>query len=230
MLNTKKHKEEMLKILKAIFTSAIAKRFWFKWWTLTYLCYWLDRFSTDIDLDILDIQNEQEIIDTMRELLLTYWEIKNETLWKTLHRWIYRYDIESENIKVELNKRIRKSNTYEFKNIEWLNIRTMKKESIFWNKIVALSERFKNRDLYDVNFFLKNKFPLNEDIIKERTWKDTSTFINHLIDEIPEHYTPNSILFDLWKVLTDKQKIWMKNKCLNETIELLKWLNKWLNK
>ena len=117
MLNTKKHEDEMLKILKAIFTSSIAKRLWFKWWTLTYLCYWLDRFSTDIDLDILDMQNEQEIIDIMRKLLLSYWEIKNETLWKTLHRWIYRYDTESENIKVELNKRIRKSNTYEFTSI-----------------------------------------------------------------------------------------------------------------
>lgn len=222
MLNTKKHEDEMLKILKAIFTSPVAEKFWFKWWTLTYLCYWLDRFSTDIDLDILDISNEQEIIGIMRELLLSFWEIKNETLWKTLHRWIYRYDFESENIKVELNKRVWNSNTYENKVIGGLEIKCMKKESIFWNKIVALSERFKNRDLYDVNFFLKNKFPLNEEIINERTWKDTVTFVENLITEIPKKYTLNSILFDLWEVLTDKQKAWMKNYAIDETITLLK--------
>ena len=45
----------------------------------------------------------------------------------------------------------------------------MKKDSIFGNKLVALYERMKNRDLYDVNFFLKNKFPLNEKLIEERT-------------------------------------------------------------
>jgi predicted nucleotidyltransferase component of viral defense system len=45
----------------------------------------------------------------------------------------------------------------------------MSPDSIFANKLVALYERFKNRDLYDVNFFLKNEFPLNEGIITERT-------------------------------------------------------------
>jgi predicted nucleotidyltransferase component of viral defense system len=45
----------------------------------------------------------------------------------------------------------------------------MAPDSIFANKLVALYERFKNRDLYDINFFLKNKFPLNELVIVERT-------------------------------------------------------------
>jgi predicted nucleotidyltransferase component of viral defense system len=45
----------------------------------------------------------------------------------------------------------------------------MAPDSIFANKLVALYERFKNRDLYDINFFLKNKFPLNELVIEERT-------------------------------------------------------------
>lgn len=225
MLNTKKHEEEIRKILKAIFTSSIKDYLWFKGWTLTYFCYWLDRFSTDIDLDILNLKEEQKIINEMREILTYLWEIKNETLWKTLHRRTYRYDNSNMNIKVELNKRVWKNNTYEIKEIEWINIICMKKESLFANKIVALSERYKNRDLYDVNFFLKNKFPINEWIIQERTWKNLKNFIKDLINELPSHYSASGILAELWEVLTDKQKIRMKNKCLDETNDLLKNLS-----
>jgi hypothetical protein len=39
---------------------------------------------------------------------------------------------------------------------------------------------------------------------------------------LPVHYNKNNVLADIWEVLTDEQKIWMKNKALDETIELLK--------
>ena len=222
MFDKKLHEDNIRKILTWLFTSEISDFLWFKWWTLTYLCYGLDRFSTDIDIDILDTGKEQEIIDTVRKLLYSLWDIKNETLWKTIHRWIFRYDERGMNIKVELNKRIRKANTYDFKEIDWVKIRCMKKDSIFGNKLVALYERMKNRDLYDVNFFLKNKFPLNEKLIEERTWKNKEEFIKELLSILPDYYNHNTILAEIWEVLTDEQKIWMKNKALNETIELLK--------
>ena len=216
------HEEYMKRILKWVFTSEIAEFLWFKWWTLAYLCYWLDRFSTDIDIDILDLEYEEKIINIMRKELQELWDIKNETLWKTLHRWIFRYDERSMNIKVELNKRVWKANTYDYQNIDGMKIKSMSKESIFANKLVALSERFKNRDLYDVNFFLKNNFPLNNNIIIERTWKNINKLVKELVEILPEHYQKNNVLADLWEVLTDPQKIWMKNRAVDETIELLK--------
>ena len=47
----------------------------------------------------------------------------------------------------------------------------MDKASIFANKLVALTDRkiMVNRDLYDICFFYKNNFPINEKIITERT-------------------------------------------------------------
>ena len=212
----------MKKILKEIFTSEISDFLCFKWGTLTYFCYGLDRFSTDIDMDILDLQHEEKIIEIVRKILYQLWDIKNETLCKTLHRWIFRYDERSMNIKVELNKRVRKSNTYDFKNIDGMKIRCITKDSMCANQLVALYERLKNRDLYDVNFFLKKNFPINEDIIKERTWKDLKFLVRELVELLPFHYKENNILAELWEVLTDEQKIWMKNKALDETIELLK--------
>lgn len=216
------HEDYMRKILKEIFSSEISDFLGFKGWTLTYLCYCLDRFSTDIDIDTLNLENEEKIIKVVRKRLQGLWDIKNETLWKTLHRWIFRYDERSMNIKVEFNKRIRKSNTYDFQDIDGIKIRCMAPESIFANKLVALYERFKNRDLYDVNFFLKNDFPINNEIIIERTWKDMKELAKELIELLPIHYQQNNVLADLWEVLTDPQKIWMKNRAVDETIELLK--------
>ncbi len=221
MFDKQIHEQNMKKILNGIFCSEISDFLCFKWWTLTYFCYGLDRFSTDIDIDILDLEYEEKIIEIVRKILYQLWDIKNETLWKTLHRWIFRYDERSMNIKVELNKRIRNSNTYNFQDFDGIKIRCMAPESIFANKLVALYERFKNRDLYDVNFFLKNKFPINDEIIVERTWKDIKELVKELIELLPTHYQQNNILAELWEVLTDSQKIWMKNRALEETIELL---------
>jgi domain of unknown function (DUF1814) len=48
-------------------------------------------------------------------------------------------------------------------------IKVQNKETIFANKLVALLERFTNRDIYDVYFFFKNFFDINEKVIFERT-------------------------------------------------------------
>ena len=88
---------------------------------------------------------------------------------KSVHRRIFRYDEKSMNIKIELNKKIWKNNAYKNQEIEDINISCMTPDCIFTNKIIALSERFYNRDLYDVYFFFREKFSLNEDLIKERT-------------------------------------------------------------
>jgi len=82
-------------------------------------------------------------------------DIKNETLGKTIHRWIFRYDEQSMNIKIEINKRIWIYNTYKNQKIADIDILCMTKDCLFTNKLVALSERFYPRDLYDVNYFFK---------------------------------------------------------------------------
>ena len=45
----------------------------------------------------------------------------------------------------------------------------MEKSSILANKLVALTERNANRDIYDVYFFLQNKWEWDENIIHYRT-------------------------------------------------------------
>jgi hypothetical protein len=47
-------------------------------------------------------------------------------------------------------------------------------------------------------------------------------YINYLLQELPNHYQVNTILADgMGDVLTDQQKIWVKEHLLEETIKIL---------
>lgn len=212
----------MKKILADIFSHEMGKFLAFKGGTLTYLVHRLDRFSTDIDLDLLDDVQEGSIVDAIREILPLHGEIKNETIGKTLHRRIFRYDERSMNIKIELNKRRWKHNTYESISLDGALITSMTPDCIFANKLVALSERFANRDLYDVYFFLRERFPINESLIIERTGLPLKKFLQKLVKELPKHFKENSVLSGLGEVLDEKQKSWVKKHLLDEVVSLLK--------
>lgn len=62
----------MKRILSLLFSSPYKDILWFKGGTLAYLCYDLDRFSTDIDIDILDLNLEEEIIVFLNNELPSY--------------------------------------------------------------------------------------------------------------------------------------------------------------
>jgi len=84
---------------------------------LAYFLHGLDRFSTDIDIDLLDMYQEEHIIKRIEEIVIMFGDIKNITLGKSLHRRILSYEEKEMNIKVELNKKIWKNNTYEQKDL-----------------------------------------------------------------------------------------------------------------
>lgn len=157
----------------------------------------MDRFSTDIDLDLLDNTQEELVVTRIQEILVRLGDIKNEILGKEMHRWIFRYDANSMNIKVELNKRIWKNNVYLLETIHNQEIMCMNQESIFTNKLIALSERFYPRDLYDVHFFFKRNFTINPDLITERTTLILEVFLKNLLEELPKRFPENAILTGL---------------------------------
>ena len=211
----------MIKILQWLFRSDIAPYIAFKWGTLAYFHYNLDRYSTDIDLDLLDHRYEKEVMETIVALLSKVWEIKLYTLWKDLHRWIFRYDLQSTNIKVELNKRETSYNKYEIVPIHWVDMQCMDTKTMVTNKLLALRDRRYNRDVYDTWFFRIQHYEYDEQIIKARTGKSLIDIIKEIIELLPEQYSENTILGGMWDVLTDAQKPRVKSSLVTETIKLL---------
>lgn len=210
MLNKDKHRQMLFDILKDIFESNIAKNLAFKGWTACYFLHSLDRFSTDLDFDLVqDIKNiDNEIINILKK----YWNIKK---WNKI---ILSYSNFDDNIKVDINRNIRKNNEYEIKNFYWTDIKVQKKGTIFANKLVALVERNTNRDIYDVYFFFKNNWEINEKIITERTWKTKNELFREIIKKLSSLWENYKILDWLGEVLNPKQKAFVKEKLLKELI------------
>lgn len=219
----------MLEIVHAIFQSPVGKYCAFKGGTLALFIHQLDRFSTDVDIDLLDPQREQLVIDTLDTILNPIGRIKNKVVGKTLHRWTLSYGEADMNIKIELNKRIRQHNRYEIVSLYGVDCKVMSPLSLSTNKIVALSERFANRDLYDTRFFRKKGRDYDRALIVERTGKDIKVFLTDCIHSIAQHYKTNTILYQLGEVLTDKQKSRVKSHLVAETINLLQFYVDWLS-
>jgi len=177
------------------------------------LLYNLDRFSTDIDLDLILKDNFSD--DSIIKILEKYWKVKK---WNKLI--LSYWDLET-NIKIDINRSIWKYNKYELIDFYWTVIRVQDKSTIFANKLVALVERFTNRDIYDVYFFFQNMFNINDRVILERTWNNKKElFINILkkLKKLPQNY---KILDWLWEVLDEKQKHFVKTRLIKDLIWIL---------
>ena len=213
MLNTEQHRTIMFNIVKDIFNSDIGKYLAFKWWTATYFLHKLDRFSTDLDFDLLD--NSKHIDVELEEIVQKYWTVKK---WNKLTLSYGEYDV---NIKIDINRTIRENNKYEILDFYGTDIKVQDKWTIFANKLVALTERHTNRDIYDISFFFNNSFPINEHIIQERTWVDLSSLLKIIkdkLEKLPENY---KILDGLWEVLDEEQKKLVKNSLISNLISIL---------
>ena len=91
------------------------------------------------------------------------------------------------------------------------------------HKLVAMSERLgsTNRDIFDVWFFLKNNWPINEKIVERRTNLTFQEFLRKCIAGL-ESTNDKGILSGLGELLDQQQKIWAKKHLRTDTILLLK--------
>jgi hypothetical protein len=101
------------------------------------------------------------------------------------------------------------------------DIRVQDSSTIFANKLVALTERNTNRDIYDVYFFFQKFSLINEGVILERTRKTTRELFVVIRDKLKHLPKSHKILDGLWEVLTEKQKSFVKTRLIPELIGIL---------
>jgi predicted nucleotidyltransferase component of viral defense system len=202
----------MFQLIKDIFSSSIWRYLAFKWWTACYFLYGLDRFSTDLDFDLLD---DIHIDDDLMMILKKYGTIKR---WSKIILSYGEHDI---NIKIDINRKIRHHNTYEFVDFYGTMIQVQDKSTIFANKLVALTQRSTNRDIYDVYFFFQKLFDINIDLVSERTWSDLKSLYHQIIDKLHRLPTNYKILDGLWELLDARQKHRTKTHLVSSLLSLL---------
>jgi predicted nucleotidyltransferase component of viral defense system len=228
-LDKNKHRQIMLKILDEISSNTLlANQLGFKGGTACYFLHGLDRFSVDLDFDLLDEKKEVAVKQELLTLLAEYGSVKTKTSIKL------KYSDQHQSLKIDLSNRYDKNelNIYEVKDIvSGVALKVLQKEDIFAHKLVALTDRssslgdkekfIANRDLYDINFFFKNDWAFNEEIIKMQTGKSAIEYLRYAKEFIEKYADEKNILARLGELVDDKKRDWVKKNLKNEVVKQL---------
>ncbi|MCK9577969.1 nucleotidyl transferase AbiEii/AbiGii toxin family protein [bacterium] len=230
MLNKERHQLIMGQILRDIYTDiSINSLLGFKGGTCAYFFYDLPRFSVDLDFDLLQVteENQKMVFEKIVTILKKYGTVKNQYLKRYTIFALLSYGDEDHNIKVEIN--IRKilenmKDVYEMKEYLGISMLVAKKDYLFAGKLVALTLRTETatRDVFDIQYFAKNHWGINKEIVKEFTSKTVKEYLVDCISFV-EKIKNNQILHGLGELIeNEKQKDWMRNHLKDDTIFMLK--------
>lgn len=228
MLNKEKHQLIMGQILKDIYTDvSISSLLGFKGGTCAYLFYSLPRFSVDLDFDLLNREKEALVFEKIISILSKYGKIKDKHIKRFTIFVLLSYGVNTHNIKIEINSRKLIENIqdyYEIKEYLGISMLTAKKDYLFASKLAALTSRneIAMRDIYDIHYFAKNNWSINNQIIKLRTLKNTKEYLVDCIKFI-EKVKDNQVMQGLGELVSsEKEKDWIRGHLKTDTIFLLK--------
>ena len=222
-LDYSKHKNILLQILKDIYSNtSIAPHLGFKGGTAALLFYDLTRDSVDLDFDLLDESKEQAVFEKIQKIVAGYGKTVDSRIKRFNLVNIISYDTKSQNIKVEVNRR-QFGSKYDLKTLLGISMLVMVREDMFAHKLIAMHERVgkTSRDIYDAWFFLKNNWPINKEIVEQRSGKSFKELLQATAEQL-EKMNNRNILIGLGEFLTESQKDWARAKLRDEIIFLLK--------
>ncbi len=230
MLRKTQHQLIMGNILKDIYTDVtISSSLGFKGGTCAYFFYGLPRFSVALDFDLLDSDSttQEQVLEKMTTVLQQYGTLLDTKVKRHTTFFLLSYGDADHKVKVEINTRTLHTDLRQYYKIkEYIGIAMLAgtPEYLFASKLVALSERKKTamRDVYDIWFFGSQRWSISEQVVQERTQKDTVTYIADcisLIEKIPD----NQFLQGLGELLdSEKEKNWVKTKLKGEVLFVLR--------
>lgn len=217
------HKTILFQILKDIYSdTAISPFLGFKGGTAALMFYGLDRFSVDLDFDLLDESQEKIVFDRMLNIVERYGTIKESHVKRFNLFIVLSYEDKAHNVKVEINRR-QFGSRYEIKTYLGISLQVMVIEDMFAHKLMAMYERAgkTSRDIYDVWFFLKNRYPINTEIVEQRAGMPINQLVKRCVDHL-ERMSNRHILDGVGELITSSQKDWARAKLREEAITLLK--------
>lgn len=223
MFDKNRHKIVLVKILKEIYSDPTLRNILgLKGGTAAFLFYGLPRFSVDLDFDLLEEKKKNLVFDKLKKILP-----KVETLIESTEKrytlfYLMSYQKGERKIKIEISKRPNKSN-FIVKSYLGIPILLMEKKDMVASKMAALLNRkkFAARDLFDLWFFLKNNWEIDEEAIKEKIGLTLKATLKKTIEKVKK-IKKNQLLQGLGELLDEKQKPWIKENLQKETIFYLK--------
>lgn len=220
-MDKNRHKLYMAQILKLIFQDKeLCNVMAFKGGTSLMLFHNLNRFSTDLDFNLLDPTKIDMAYGKVRGILTRFGTIDDEA--KKLYGpvLVLNYGKGERMLKVEISTR-QYPNHYEMRSLAGTEVRVMTMPDMFAHKLCAMGERLSPRDIFDVYFFLQNHTEINEEIVLARTGKTVGEYAEWCAKHVLES-SPKLLMQGLGEVLNDaKTKNFVKNRLIVETSSAL---------
>lgn len=223
MFVTSTHKLIMITVLKEIYSDlTLGTLLGFKGGSALYFFHKLPRFSADLDFDLLDASKKDLVLSKISEIAKKHGEVReSREKYYTLF-WLISYKKGGRQLKIEINKKGTGS-SYEVRSYLGVPMQVMTREDMFAHKLEALLERKRlaNRDIFDTWYMLKELWNINWSVMSISTLTEKKNFLRRCIDLL-EKNPSESILSGLGELLDTKQKYWVKENLIPDTIFLLK--------
>jgi hypothetical protein len=226
------HKSNLNRLLiEIIDRPALSQNLAFKGGTCAAMLGYLDRFSIDLDFDVLKEADEsilrQEFHKVFDYLSLTVAEELDKALMFRL-----RYPSEPgkrNNLKVSASSLPIKANKYRVQYLPEIDrmFTSQTVETMFANKLVAVIDRhdlhgtIAGRDIYDIHHFFVKGYSYHPPIILERTGLEPGDYLKKLSGFIKKHVTQTIVNEDLNTLLPYKQFQQIRKVLIPETLAFL---------
>jgi len=219
MITIDLHKATFVNILRDIYADPLLRTtLGFKGGTAAMLFYDLPRFSVDLDFDLLDSEQKDAVFSRVKTLLEKYGVLDEAVEKQYTLFFLLNYKKGDRNLKVEISKR---SSVAQFvpKNYLGISMLVMKEEDMAAGKLSALLSRnhFASRDVFDIWFFLQHNWQINEAIVKEKTGMSLPEALNKA-QEYVKTIKKSELLAGLGDLVDTKQKVWVKEKMIDEVL------------
>lgn len=219
MLDQAKHRSVLLEILKDIYSDpAIRTVLGFKGGTAAMLIYGLPRISVDLDFDLLDENKKTALFESIKTILNQHGTLREAREKRYTFFFLMSYEKGQHTVKIDISKRSGISE-FHLKSFLGVPMLVMRKEYMTAGKLSALISRkkFAMRDVFDLWFFLKNKWEINQAVVAEKTRLTIKKALKQAIKKVSD-IKKNQVLTGLGELLDPKQKSWAKDHLIEDTI------------
>lgn len=222
--NPEQHRKVLLFILREIYRDHLLREaLGFKGGTAAHFFYELPRLSVDLDFDLLASEKEKELYKGVESILLKAVKIEDKFIKANTIFYLLSYQPRARKVKVEIARKPF-PNKYGLKNYLGVTMKVMVPEDMFAHKLVALTERGEemaiSRDIFDLWFFFKKDWEVNEGLVELRTGAPFITYLKTAIQTV-ENFDNKNILQGLGELLPPEQKRWVKTHLKEELLSYL---------
>jgi hypothetical protein len=226
------HKSYLHRLLMEVVDQPLmAQTMAFKGGSCAAMLGYLDRFSVDLDFDVMEGANEVEL----RKIFHQVFDQLGFSLILEFDKVLFfqlRYPsspgnrntlkVNASNIRVEANQ----YKVQYFPEIDRL-INSQTIGTMFANKMVAMTDRYTQhktiagRDIYDIHHFFIQGYPYNSAVIRERTGLEPMEYFEELITFIKKNVTQTIINEDINSLLPNRLFQQTRKILIPETLSIL---------